>query len=234
MKRILGIAAVSLLGSLPAVADDADQWTGFHAGIFAGYGAGEADPLVRFDSIGSPDESINGLSSGMSVDGAFGGIYAGYNHVAGPLLIGLEADVALSNIENTIRRDDPRFIDDLTIEYDWEASLRARVGATSGPFHFYATGGLAIADVQTALQFTDGITGVSDNPIQDGAVEVGYAVGGGAETLLSDNLVLKLEYIYKDFGSKTVQTGDFWGNDNSDYTVDLNLHTARIGLAYKF
>jgi opacity protein-like surface antigen len=60
------------------------------------------------------------------------------------------------------------------------------------------------------------------------------------EYALTNNWIVRAEYLYMDFDNKTVfDLGDGSGGvapapDPSPYTFHNHLHTARVGLAYKF
>ena len=65
-------------------------------------------------------------------------------------------------------------------------------------------------------------------------------VGGGMEYALTNNWIIRGEYLYMQFENKTVfDLGDGSGGvppatQPSPYTFHDHLHTARLGLAYKF
>ena len=69
-----------------------------------------------------------------------------------------------------------------------------------------------------------------------GSDKVGYAVGAGAEWMATQNWLVRAEYLYYRFdGSSTSSpiiacTGCAIGTN----TGDLQFHTVRVGLSYKF
>lgn len=82
-------------------------------------------------------------------------------------------------------------------EVDYSLAARARVGISPGDGRglFYATGGLAYADLDRAFTTTNTLNTFSLN--EDGDEMVwGYQAGGGAEVLLGGGLTLGLEYLY--------------------------------------
>jgi outer membrane immunogenic protein len=128
---------------------------------------------------------------------------------------------------------------------DWLATIRGRAGFTVTPsFLVYATGGLAIAHVQTAgaVAFTttaDTYAGGYDE------TRAGWTVGGGGEWMVAPNWSIKAEYLYVDLGKQTVNlacvnTG-ICGSPpqvapGASYANDYRFreHIARVGLNYHF
>lgn len=146
-------------------------------------------------------------------EGVFGGGQVGYNWQAGQFLYGIEGDFNGADI------DDSGAVAGgvATTELSWISTLRGRVGFVRDKTLLYATAGVAFADIDrtfnsAALNFSE-----SD-------VETGYVVGGGVEHALTDRWSTKLEYQYLNFDSG----GAPFGSD------DLDLHTVRLGVNYKF
>ncbi len=98
------------------------DWTGFYAGVQAGYGFGEAD--------GAADSDL---------DGAFGGIHGGYNYDFGQFVLGTELDLSVADLSL-----------DTGGEIDQLARLKLRGGFELGRALIYGTGGAAYANVNTA------------------------------------------------------------------------------------
>jgi outer membrane immunogenic protein len=63
--------------------------------------------------------------------------------------------------------------------------------------------------------------------------KVGYTVGGGVEYGVTPNWTVKAEYMYADFGSITHVATSALGTQPG-FKHDLDVHTAKIGIAYKF
>ena len=57
----------------------------------------------------------------------------------------------------------------------------------------------------------------------------GWTIGGGVDYAATDNLVLRLEYRYTDFGKQ-----NFDLNNSTNYSRKLSTNDIRIGVAYKF
>lgn len=146
-------------------------------------------------------------------DGFFGGGQVGYNWQQGNLLFGLEGDF------NGAGLDDSTAIGGgfASTEVNWLSTIRGRLGFVRDKTLIYATAGVAFADIDRSLTTPAFI-------IRDSDIETGYAVGGGVEHALNDRWSTKLEYQYLNFDSDSTPY-------NSD---DLDLHTIRAGLNYRF
>jgi outer membrane immunogenic protein len=90
---------------------------------------------------------------------------------------------------------DVQFARILNSEVRWFSTLRGRIGLPSGNFLLYGTGGLALGG--------------------HGKTHVGWTLGAGVETALNQDLSVRLEYLYADFGKNA--------------GVDLNSHLIRVG-----
>ena len=107
----------------------------------------------------------------------------------------------------------------------------------------YATGGLAYGRIET--DYTAGIVGSTASlSSSDSTVKTGWVVGGGVEGALDRNWLLRVDYLYMDFGRsdslsgppRTVTTP---GPVHVDATTTAKLrsdfvsHVLRAGLSYK-
>jgi outer membrane immunogenic protein len=181
MKKIL-LASVALL-SLSAAASAADlpsrrapapvvaavpvfTWTGFYAGVNAGFGFNNSNSVVLAD--GTVIDVIDGDDDVNFV----GGAQIGFNYQMGAFVVGLEGDLQWADFGD--RRYDLGaagvFEDDSD---DWFGTVRARAGVAFDRALVYATGGFAFADDRN-----------------------GWVVGGGIEYAFTNNLTAKIEGLY--------------------------------------
>lgn len=81
-------------------------------------------------------------------------------------------------------------------EADYQGSLRVRAGYTpGGGVLFYATGGPAYARLDNKFVTSNAANSFADN----GKTHAwGYAAGGGAELMVTNNISVGLEYLYSD------------------------------------
>lgn len=150
--------------------------------------------------------------------------------------------------------------DSLRVKIDNLASVRGRLGFLVTPnFMLYGTGGAAWAetkvDVNGSAVFTNaafpvalrGTTFASLHASGDKTFS-GWVFGGGGEYMLTPNILLRVEYLHYDFGSKTVAVDGtinraaiagftqpaFSGTLSADAKTSLTTDVIRGGLSYKF
>jgi outer membrane immunogenic protein len=156
-----------------------------------------------------------GRASNTKYNGWIVGGYAGYNHQFdnSPVVIGLETDFNWSDADGhrSHRGRGTR------LDSDWTGATRARIGYAFGRFLVYGAGGVAYED-RNFKRFGD----------KDSKTAVGWTVGGGVEAAVADNVTVRAEYRYNDFGKDKFNVGG--SSRKSSYTD----HRAMIGVAYKF
>ena len=175
-------------------------WSGLYLGANVGYG------WLTVESGGQTFDQGRGM---------LGGIQAGYNHDFGGLVLGAETDLQLSNIGYD---EVPAPGITARTQIDSFGTLRGRVGIAADRFLPYVTGGVAYANASISLAGPGGSVRVEDT-------YVGWTVGGGVEYAVTDNVSIKGEYLYLDFGAADFGTG---------VDSDLTSHVARVGLNYRF
>jgi outer membrane immunogenic protein len=207
------------------------SWTGFYGGLNAGYSGGN----VPFDQMWA---SVPATSGTLDPGGFLGGAQFGYNYQTGPLLLGIEADIAwragkdetfgtLSNNDLTAFRTGP----------GWIGTLRPRVGVATDNWLVYATGGLAYGTNRPQYSETRPGVDVTRSASESGA-RAGWTVGAGVEYAPSKRWSLGLEYLYADLGKTTVTqpAQDIGGAafGPSSTTFHDQSHMLRGKLNYKF
>ena len=205
------------MAAAPAVTYD---WSGPYVGVQIGYGWGKDHIQVRRSS---PIPSFSDYSDHFNMNGATGGVFAGYNYQSSNWVFGAEADAEISGVNG----DNPNwpFGDNTTAKIVAQGSLRGRLGYAFDNSLVYATGGLAVANIKTKYFAGPAVDSFS-------ATRAGWTVGVGAEHAFTPNWIARAEYRYTDFGSVT----DATVNTNSDFEEhnDITEHAVRVGLAYKF
>lgn len=240
-KLILGVAAAALLATgahaadLPAYDPPAAptwSWTGFHAGVHAGYGWGSArtDDLVDFD---------------LEPDGILGGIQAGYDYqLPSRIVVGVEADIAAADLEDSdrvVHGLDPDST--VTINSHFRvsalATIRARLGYAFDRFLPYVTGGFAWARTkmdydQPMVLSGEPFTNLSE--LHHSKSRTGWVLGGGVEYAFTDQLSGKIEYLYADFGTanyRGVALPEF-GGIPFEASTRLKTHALKLGVNFHF
>ena len=150
--------------------------------------------LAAINAAGSPSLSSTNFT---------GGVQAGYNYQIGNGVLGIEADFdSFSSHESKVVTA-PFTFTDPTVNYQvstsvkthWLSTVRGRAGWLAMPnLLLYATGGLAIANIEVANAYQDFF------PVQPGSgasshkeTNAGWTVGGGAEYAISRNWSVKGE-----------------------------------------
>ncbi|MBS7697781.1 outer membrane protein [Chelatococcus sp. YT9] len=178
-------------------------WTGFYAGINGGY----SRLALKKHDAGEKDTSAN--------DWAFGA-QAGYNYQLGSWVIGAEADFDKQTGKVTGRN---AFGPSLTLEDKYGATIRGRFGYAIDRVLIYGTGGLALRQLGVAL--------APSKPVSHW--HSGFAVGGGVEYAMMDNVSVKAEYLYTKVSKKTYVLPD-----GQTASTDAKGGQVRLGLNYKF
>jgi len=204
MKRLLStVAAVALLGqAAPAFAFD---WNGFYAGVGIGYSSTQADVHYSADINGIYDFS-------MEPQGWFGGVTAGFNQSMSGVVVGVEADLSLADITDTV----PDVIspgETVTSTTDWTGTLRGRFGFDGGDFMPYLTAGVVAAHVNSS--------GTDGPGVEEDATMFGGVVGAGVEFAVADNVTVKGEALYSWFGEHTWYEGEAYENVSTSSSASI-------------
>jgi outer membrane immunogenic protein len=224
----------------PAYAASVYDWSGFYVGAHVGYAWGdERDNLST--TLGAPADRFN-------VQGAVGGVHAGYNWQSSQFVLGIEGDVDGSGVKGSKAFDVSVLIPFVSlIEYrgalslksDWQASLRARAGYAANNWLLYVTGGVAFADAQSDLGVArnlnncEGICVFLPGVASSGSgTMTGWTAGIGTEYAFSKNWIGRAEVRYSDFGSKTFALSD--GVRVLPTQVKFDQTSATLGISYKF
>ena len=157
----------------------------------------------------------------VPMSGAMAGVAVGVNAQFDSVVVGVEADVAWSGVDGGETYFLPGI--EMTSAINWNAGLRGRIGYAFDDTLVYATGGLAVAEIRTAI-----------DPVPDlekTAITPGWSVGAGIEQALSDNLSIKGEYLYTRYN--TINADPFEIEAVSS-THTTGVHAFKVGLNYSF
>ena len=182
-------ADIPLKAPAPAYYAPAFSWTGFYAGINAGYGW-----------------------SNSFADNAKGAIYGGqvgYNLQFSSFVVGLEGDFQGASIKSsqdhgggvTVEGKIPAF-----------ATERGRVGFAFNRMMHYGTRGRANTDTKQSNSAPGGSAEASN-------WSSGYALGGGLEWAVWDRWSVKGEYLYVHSGDTTVTIAGATATGSYNYNV---------------
>ena len=195
------------------------NWTGFFAGVHAGYGwsssnvsVGVADPLNL--ATAAVLDGAFALRYSLKRDGYVAGGQVGYNHQIDRWLLGVEADIAASGIQGNQMVFTPRCpnlcgspnLSGITQGMDWFGTVRGRLGAVANNWLFYGTAGVAFGDVKYTYWQNNAIFGLGGTINTFGAdskTRAGWTAGGGIEYGFG-RWSAKVEYLYFDLGEHPV------------------------------
>ena len=195
-------------------------WTGFVAGVNAGYGWGDAD--YNFNTAGYYNDDA-GDSFSHNINGAFLGGHVGYNYQIDNVVLGLEGALFWSDIGKSDVQSPYYDSDVFETKVDWFGTVTPRIGYAFDRTQVFAKGGLAFGKVKSSAYDRDsGVLASGDS------TRAGWTVGAGVEYAFTDNVLLGLEYNYTDLGKVSVDTGD------TDHNVDTAFSAVSLTLGYKF
>lgn len=185
-------ADLAPVAAIAPAASAAPSWTGWYAGLHAGYARSH---------VSVTDNAADGVDPGpfsYGQNGAIGGGQFGYNYQFGHFVVGGEADVGYMGLSGSGRIGSANAAahQDLTLDGGMYGDVKARLGYAFGRNLVYATGGWAYFHTN-AQQAT---TNPGYAPTGTGSLN-GWTFGGGYEYRLSDALSLKVEYQHFDFGT---------------------------------
>lgn len=202
------------------------NWSGFYAGVHAGYawGSEKDDQSNLF-----PDVATDQASDSFDMDGFIGGVHGGYNWQMDQFVFGVEGDIDYANLKGDANYSylGGDVTGNLEMKSEWQASARLRAGYAFDNFLVYATGGVAFADGKLS---SSGYSYITDSNFgsDDTNTHVGWTIGAGAEYAFTPNWIARAELRYTDFGSKTYQL--YEGPVDASWTQTA----VTVGLSYKF
>jgi outer membrane immunogenic protein len=184
-------------------------WSGFYVG---------ANAAINFGQF--TDGGANYFGNG------FGGLYgltAGYNYQSGPLVAGVEGDLNFGSINGT---GSPYAGVNGSGNVTGEGSLRVRFGYALDRALLYVTGGYTGANLKGSVADFSGAPNIYAS---QSAYLNGFILGGGLEFAVTNNISLKAEYLFNDYGSAS-----YFSSTRDAMTSGVNFSTLRAGINYHF
>ncbi|MBB4040007.1 outer membrane immunogenic protein [Microvirga flocculans] len=190
-------------------------WTGFYAGLNAGYGWNVGDSRYYDPAFGT--------SYGKRKGGFVGGAQAGYNYQFGMFVAGVETDLQYAAVGN-------KGASYGNIYYPGDSdgffgTIRARGGVAFDRALVYGTAGFAYGDIGGNKGY-DPILGHHSGD----EINWGWTIGGGVEYAITNNFTAKVEGLYVDIDTKDNYA--LGGRANVDRDAEFGV--LRAGLNYKF
>lgn len=210
---VSGASAADLIieeAPLPELEDAAWDWAGPYIGAHLGYAWGEA-------GVVETPENVVG-----DIRGSVYGLFAGINFQDGNLVFGLEGDAGIADVTG-VGSPVPDPEEEYSYDVNWNAHARGRVGLAFDQVLVFVAGGLAIASHTLTEVYDQGNIG------DDTQIHVGWTVGAGVEVAVTENLAVRAEYLYDDYGTKT-----YTFENTEVYDAFLTAHTVRAGISVGF
>jgi outer membrane immunogenic protein len=216
------------------------------------YGQG-VDRISQFGpAFGGLGPGTSTADSVIAPKGFAGGIQIGYNWQGGRnWLVGFEADIQGTNqsdkactslyciVQTQLGNPTLTVANTAQQQLDWFGTVRGRVGVVNNNILFYATGGVAFAQVkQTIAENVNAPPTAVFNTVSSTHNQIGWTAGGGIEAALWGNWTAKAEYLYLDLGTIKTTLDDgglpagFIGR--VDTTSTVRDHIFRAGVNYRF
>ncbi len=230
------------------------DWTGLYVGGHLGYGFGDVKGATT-TAAGVTGGVAATESANADLKGVTKGFQAGFNYqFANGFVVGIEAEhiwLKHQKTQKAVTTHNPAHAAggwlqaSTQYELDWMATLRGRAGIAFDRLFVYGTAGVAwLKEIEERGQYSLG-SGISTvGPMfreQDAVTRRGWTVGGGLEYALLNNWSLKGEYSYAHFGNEEFLFPSARASLSSYNTVngrkasnELELHTSKIGLNYRF
>ena len=196
-------ADMPLPGPAPAYAPPPParyDWSGIYIG--GNVGAGMLEDKVTPTTTTAFQNA--GTQTSVSTAGVIGGAQGGINFQFNSIVLGVEGSWMASAISDSQITASPLAAlgvsEKSTDAPHWYATATGRVGYAVNDVLLYAKGGAAWMNAEYTQQvLTGGVASAQLNTV----TRHGYTVGGGVEYALTENISVKLEYDYLNFGTQT-------------------------------
>ncbi|VEJ44853.1 outer membrane protein [Bartonella vinsonii] len=206
--------------------DKTPKPSGFMGGIYAGSNIDLGNSLilgVETGAVWADKGDTKTLSTKELEDGDIGDFNMAFT----------DAGIKLGDAEKFVKGDTGSY--SFTYKEKWAGATRARIGfAAANCIMPYIAGGIAYAQMQGISTISGTKKSVDNKPSKTvtGTVGdktkmmVGFTLGGGVDFAMTDNILLRAEYRYSDFGKKKFK------DDEAEFNYKTN--DFRVGVAYKF
>jgi high affinity Mn2+ porin len=233
----------------PPSAPAAYDWSGFYVGVHVGYAAGSSNWSATQTGVAAPVVTgslsmLNSYDMFRDTGSDLAGFQAGYNiMLPSRWVLGVEADLSFPSFAEPI----PHLISGISTlsspsigvanysdQVQFFGTARGRIGYAPGNWLFYATGGFAwtydeFTRTQIAGTPAGGVAGPGTVEPVWKAARAGWTAGGGVEVALWSKWSARVEYLFTDFGNRSV----VFPFAAQRFDSDLALNEFRVGLNYR-
>jgi high affinity Mn2+ porin len=244
LSCVRAIAADGII-PLPVKASAAPyyDWTGFYVGGHVGYATGYSkwsatEAGADVPSLAGSVDFFRAFDGFKGTGSYYIGLQAGYNYMfPSRLVLGVEADVSFPSLIG----GGPQVISSDAIgqasyaeTVQFSGSVRGRIGYAPSHWLVYATGGFACTyDQFTRMQLAGSPAGGTASPGDEESLfvasRIGAVAGAGVEVALPSNWTARLEYLYTDYGSRSVN----FATGAQRFDSSLVIQSARLGFNYR-
>ncbi|MEP3046925.1 MAG: outer membrane beta-barrel protein [Roseibium sp.] len=177
------------------------DWSGFNAVVFAGGGFTSGK-----DSVGS---------SSFYRSGSFGGS-VGYDYQMNKVVFGANLEGMFTNFRGTTTTSNSSY----RSSSKWLSTATARIGYDAGRFMPYLSAGIGFEDYQSVRVV---------NASKVNKVLYGFAVGGGVEAKITENIFARADYKHIELSKETINHTGI-----NPYTIDGHTDVFNLGVGYRF
>jgi outer membrane immunogenic protein len=255
MIRKLSVLGVSLAALCSTVVLAADlpvapppppyipySWTGIYIGANLGLGGDRFEYPFSIAAPATPAFASGNAS--ITSSGIIGGGQVGYNWEFGNnVVLGFETDFdgaairgkVTANINGIAAGTPFGAAAQVGSRINYIGTVRGRLGYAWDRFLVYGTGGFAYGQVNSAISASVAAGGgaiaftTSENNSR-----TGFAVGGGFEYAITNNLTVKTEYLYVNLGTNNILNQNLFGVVGVNINQKTQVNIARAGINYKF
>ncbi|WP_074381093.1 outer membrane protein [Bartonella doshiae] len=215
---------MDLLGkekNIPVSDDFLPKLSDFVGGVYAGSNVDLGNGLilgVDTDMIWSDKEDVKSAPTRIVAQDRI------------PYIVQLLKDNGIQINEKALK-DGDKVDNNFTFKEKWAGATRIRIGFAADRIMPYIAGGIAYAELQdtASISITGKDTGrviASGNISDEKKTLVGYSLGAGVDLAMTDNIIVRAEYRYSDFGKKKFS--------KNKYEISYKTNNFRVGVAYKF
>jgi len=232
----------------------APTWTGWYVGGNVGAAWGKFTNSYTAPGNPNPPNFIPTDAAAISANGSnvitpagfIGGFQAGYNYQIQKVVLGIEADIDFLGLGKSASSSVVAPVAGPTtsttsINAPWLFTLRPRVGIAVGQALIYATGGLAVAEVNLSETntFSPLFSAAGTDALSTSQARAGWTVGGGAQYRINKRWSIKAEYLYVDLGTLNASSSGpspYFGNPaiiNYSHSLNVTEQIVRVGANFK-
>ena len=231
MKKLLFV--IACMSALPTVGNAADlgsgpvytkaqsssavpyNWSGFYVGAHIGYGSSRAVSFVP----------AVGVTNSNNAKGVLGGGQIGYNYQTGSWVFGIEGDYSAADVKLNQSGGPGGFT--ATIKNDFFATAAGRVAYAFDRLLIFGKGGAAWTRDKLDVSNATGGTGTGRFD------RTGWVAGAGIEYGILNNLSIKAEYNYLQFGNVTETLTTTGGLLALPSIAKLSTHIVKLGVNFR-